>query len=408
MLSHGIKTNFPLIILFIGGCSLVMVTFGMSHSLGLYLIPISEHLNVGRELFSLAIALQVLFIGLAAPIFGGFADRFSPAKATSVGILILVLSRFWMANINSPLDLIGSFILGGFGGAGFLSIVLGAVGRSVNPIHRSLFVGVIMAAGSFGQFVITPIINLLIHNVGWSNSLHYIVYISVSLLICSYFLSFSGKIKTFSKEKNQTVTEALKEALGNKNFRFLTIGFFVCGFHVTFVGTHLPAFLDDQNLPYWLSGWALALIGLFNILGTLMSGYLSSIISKKNVLAGIYSLRSILFLCFILSPMNETSVLLFASILGILWLSTVPPTNGIIADIFGPHYTSMLFGITLLSHNIGSFLGSWLGGRIFDYAGSYDYMWLICIALGFLSTAFHLPIKGDALKRDNKAERYLI
>ena len=399
MLLQILKTNRSFVFTFAGGCSLVMITFGMTHSLGLYLIPISNQLNAGRELFSLAMALQVLFVGIAAPIFGGFADRFSPAKATTVGILILVLSRFWMANIDSPFDLIGSFILGGFGGAGFLGIVLGAIGKSVNPANRSLFAGVIMAAGSFGQFVITPIINALIHNIGWASSLYYIVYISLSLLVCSYFLSFSGKIKSFSKETDQTVFGALKEAAGNKNFKLLTIGFFVCGFHVTFVGTHLPAFLEDQNLPYWLSGWALALIGLFNIVGTLMSGYLSGRMSKKNVLAAIYSLRSILFLFFILSPMNETSVLLFASILGLLWLSTVPPTNGIIADIFGPKYTSMLFGITLLSHNIGSFLGSWLGGRIFDYAGSYDYMWLLCIALGFVSSAFHFPIKADSIER---------
>ena len=231
------------------------------------------------------------------------------------------------------------------------------------------------------------------------------MYISLFLLICSYFLSFSGKTKPFSKDTDQTISQALKQAAANKNFKLLTIGFFVCGFHVTFVGTHLPAFLEDQNLPYWLSGWALALIGLFNILGTLMSGYLSGRIAKKNVLSAIYSLRSILFLFFILSPMNEISVLLFASILGLLWLSTVPPTNGIIADIFGPKYTSMLFGITLLSHNIGSFLGSWLGGRIFDYAGSYDYMWLLCIILGFVSSAFHFPIKADSIERISTSQK---
>jgi len=287
----------------------------------------------------------------------------------------------------------------GFGGGGFLGIALGAVTRTAVKGNRSLYVGIIMSAGSFGQFIIVPTINFLIQRFGWIDSLYYMIYLSISLILFCYFLSFSSDSPASSDNKNQTIKEALKEALSNKSFNLLALGFFVCGFHVVFVSTHLPAFLEDQLLPAWVAGWALALIGLFNILGTLMYGYLGDSFSKKNLLSGLYSLRSILFLMFFLSPKTELSVLIFASLLGILWLSTVPLTSGIVTDVFGPKYTSMLFGITLFSHNVGSFFGSWLGGRIFDTYGSYDLMWLICVFVGFASAAVHFPINGNAILR---------
>jgi len=391
--------NWTFFTVLIGGCALVMITLGMNHGMGLYLIPITEHLEIGRELFGLSIAIQVLFAGIGAPIFGALADRYGPGKTTLLGTLILIVSRYWLANIDNTIDLFGSLFLWGFGAGGFLGIALGAVARTATGRNRSLYVGIVMSAGSFGQFIIVPIINLLIQRFGWMDSLYYMIYLTIALVLFCYFLSFSSGSQANSDNKGQTVGEAVKEALSNKNFNLLTLGFFVCGFHVIFVSTHLPAFLEDNLLPAWIAGWALALIGLFNILGTLMYGYLGDSYSKKNLLTGLYSLRSVLFLVFFLSPKTEFTVLIFASFLGILWLSTVPLTSGIITDVFGPKYTSMLFGVALFSHNVGSFFGSWLGGRIFDTYGSYDLMWLICVFVGFASAAVHFPINGSAILR---------
>jgi len=391
--------NWTFFTVLIGGCALVMITLGMNHGMGLYLIPITEHLEIGRELFGLSIAIQVLFAGIGAPIFGALADRYGPGKTTLLGTLILIVSRYWLANIDNTIDLFGSLFLWGFGAGGFLGIALGAVARTATGRNRSLYVGIVMSAGSFGQFIIVPIINLLIQRFGWMDSLYYMIYLTIALVLFCYFLSFSSGSQANSDNKGQTVGEAVKEALSNKNFNLLTLGFFVCGFHVIFVSTHLPAFLEDNLLPAWIAGWALALIGLFNILGTLIYGYLGDSYSKKNLLTGLYSLRSVLFLVFFLSPKTEFTVLIFASLLGILWLSTVPLTSGIITDVFGPKYTSMLFGVALFSHNVGSFFGSWLGGRIFDTYGSYDLMWLICVFVGFASAAVHFPINGSAVLR---------
>ena len=261
-----------------------------------------------------------------------------------------------------------------------------------------------MAAGSFGQFVMVPIVSYLIQEFGWSGSLFYLIFIASIMLIFSFALNFSGKSLSSTQGSKQTIKEALIEAFQSKSFNYLTTGFFVCGFHVTFVAVHLPAFLKDESLPSWLGGWSLALIGLFNVVGTLLFGHLGDRLSKKNLLALLYSLRSVLFLLFVFLPKNEITVLLFASILGILWLSTVPLTSGIISVVFGPYYMSMLYGIAFLSHQIGSFLGSWLGGRLFDYYGSYELMWWICVVLGFVSAAMHMPIKERPVARLSKQE----
>lgn len=212
-------------------------------------------------------------------------------------------------------------------------------------------------------------------------------------------LIFQKKTESSKAGSKQTIKEALKEAFQSKSFNLLALGFFVCGFHVTFVAVHLPAFIEDENLPFWVGGWALALIGLFNIVGTLYFGYLGDRLSKKNLLALLYSLRSLLFLVFIFLPKTELIVLLFACVLGILWLSTVPLTSGIITVVFGPYYMSMLYGIAFFSHQIGSFLGSWLGGRLFDIYGSYELMWWISVALGFIAALMHMPIKEQAVQR---------
>lgn len=370
----------------------VLITLGLNHSNGLYLLPITNHLNIGRELYGLAGAFGILFSGIGAPVFGGFADKYGVGKTVFVMAILQIISWAWLGNANSSLDLFGSRILMGFGSSGVVGIALAATGRSVSTGNRSLFVGLIMASGSFGQFIMVPMINLILTTYGWVNASFVASILVIPIILMAYFLSLTPSALENNSTQKQTVKEALTEAFKNRSYNLLTLGFFVCGFHVTFVATHLPAFLEDKSIPNEVAGWALALIGLFNIVGTITYGYLGSRLSKKNLLSILYTLRSVLFLLFILSPKTNLSVLIFASVLGILWLSTVPLTNGIIADIFGQSYTSMLFGITLLSHHIGSFLGSWLGGRFFDYYGSYDPVWWICVALGFAAAIVHYPI----------------
>ena len=392
------KTNLVVILVLIAAGALILIERGGNFSLGLFLIPISDHLNLGREVFSFGIALQVLLSGLGAPIFGGLADRYGPAKALAAGVALQLISQYWLANVSSALDLVGSLSLSGFGSAGFVGITMTVVGKNVSPQNKSLFFGIVMAAGGLGQFIIVPSINALILNYGWLTALYGLLILSAFLFIFSYLISFSKNNDPHSSEFKQTVREALSEALKNKNFNLLTLGFFVCGFQVTFIATHFPAYLDDEGLKS-LAGWSLALIGLFNIVGTLMYGFLGDRTSKKNLLVSIYFFRSLVFLIFIFVPKNEFTVLLFAGVLGLLWLSTVPLTTGVIADIFGQSYTSMLFGITLLSHNIGSFLGSWLGGRIFDQSQTYDSMWIACVVLGLVSALIHFPINSTAIQR---------
>ena len=392
------KTNLTIILVLISAGALILIERGGNFSLGLFLIPISDHLNLGREVFSFGIALQVLLSGLGAPIFGGLADRYGPAKALAAGVTLQIISQYWLANVSNSFDLVGSLSLSGFGAAGFVGITMTVVGKNVSPNNKSLFFGLVMAAGGLGQFIIVPSINALIINYGWLTALYGLLILSAALFIFSYLISFSQNTNELADDFKQTIKEALGEAVKNKNFNLLTLGFFVCGFQVTFIATHFPAYLEDEGLKS-LAGWSLALIGLINIVGTLMYGFLGDHISKKNLLVSIYSFRSLVFLVFIFVPKNEFTVLTFAGVLGLLWLSTVPLTTGLISDIFGQSYTSMLFGITLLSHNIGSFLGSWLGGRIFDQYQSYDAMWIACVVLGLVSAAIHFPIRAIAVPR---------
>ena len=388
------------IFVIIGGGALLLISFGIRHSFGLYLLPITNHLNAGRELFGFAAALQVLMIGIGSPLFGALSDKFGSGKASLLGITLVILGLAWMANVQTSFDIIGAQALCGFGAAGCgTAVVLGAVGRSVKVENRTLSLGIVMAAGSFGQFAVVPFTGYLIELVSWSQSLVYLSFFASIMIIFSFALNFSEKSESSKAGSRQTIKEALREAFQSKSFNLLTLGFFVCGFHVTFVAVHLPAFIEDENLPFWVGGWSLALIGLFNIVGTIYFGYLGDRLSKKNLLALLYSLRSLLFLVFIFLPKTELTVLLFACVLGILWLSTVPLTSGIITVVFGPYYMSMLYGIAFFSHQIGSFLGSWLGGRLFDTYGSYDVMWWISVALGFIAALMHMPIKEKAVQR---------
>ena len=393
------------ILVIIGGSALLLISFGLRHSFGLYLIPITDYLSTGRELFAFASALNVLMIGIGSPLFGALSDKYGSGKASLLGIGLVILSLFWMSNLQGAFSIIGSQTLFGLGSAGCgTAVVLGAVGRSVKVENRTLSLGVVMAAGSFGQFIMVPIISYLIVTFGWSQSLLFLTLIASIMIFFSFALNFSGKSESSKVGTTQTIKEAIIEAFQSKSFNLLSLGFFVCGFHVTFVAVHLPAFVKDANLPFWVGGWALALIGIFNVIGTIYFGYLGDRLSKKNLLALLYSLRSLLFLVFIFLPKTEFTVLIFASILGILWLSTVPLTSGIITVVFGPYYMSMLYGWAFFVHQIGSFLGSWMGGRLFDSYGSYELMWWICVALGFIAALIHAPIKELPVNRLLKSE----
>ena len=393
------KSYFSYLVI-LGGSVLLLISFGIRHTSGLYLVPISDHLQTGREIFGLAVAIQFLLIGIGSPLFGALADKYGSGKAALQGVFLVLIGLYWMAHVNSSFEIIASQAIFGLGAAGCgTAVVLGAVGKSVQEKNRTLSLGIVMAAGSLGQFLLVPLAGFLIQIADWSASILYLTLIAAIMIIFCFPLDYAGKSDTVEKDTGQSLKDALKEAFKSKSYNLLTIGFFVCGFHVAFIATHLPAYLEDLDLPSWIGSWSLALIGLFNIFGTLIFARLGDKISKKNLLVVLYSLRSVLILVFLILPKNEITILVFAAVLGVLWLATVPLTSGIISVVFGIKYMSMLYGFTFLSHQFGSFLGSWFGGRLYDMYGSYDLMWWLCILLGFASAAMHMPIVEKAVPR---------
>ena len=399
-MNSSLSKNYLSFFVILGGCILLLISFGIRHSSGLYLVPISNHLETGREVFGFAVAIQFLLIGFGSPLFGAMSDKYGSGKASLLGVILVLIGLYWMAHVNTSFDIIASQAIFGLGSAGCgTAVVLGAVGKAVREENRTLSLGIVMAAGSLGQFILVPVAGYLIKISDWSSSILYLTLIAAIMIIFCYALSYSEKSESFEKDSEQTLKDALNEAFKSKSYNLLTIGFFVCGFHVAFVATHLPAYLEDLSLPAWIGSWSLALIGLFNIFGTLIFARLGDKISKKNLLVVLYSLRSILFIVFIIVPKNEITILVFAALLGVLWLATVPLTSGIISVVFGVKYMSMLYGFTFLSHQFGSFLGSWFGGRLYDMYGSYDLMWWLCVLLGFASAVMHVPIIERAVPR---------
>lgn len=378
------------------GGTVMTLSIGIRASFGLFLGPISADLSMSREAFAIAIALQNLLWGLVAPFAGAFADRYGPIRVTMVGGAVYALGLVLAATGASVIAVqFGLAVIGvALGIAGF-SVVLGAVGRAAPPEHRSLALGIASAGGSFGQFAIVPVGQGLLTGFGWHAALLALAAISFLIVPLAYGLG----ARKIVPGMQQSLGEAIREASGHKGFWLLTAGFFVCGFQVTFVGTHLPSFLSDKGLPAWLAAASLSLIGLFNIVGTLGAGWLGGRYRKKYVLAWLYLLRSLVIVVFLVAPLSEASVLIFGASLGLLWLGTVPLTSGLVAQIFGPAYMSMLYGVVFLSHQVGSFLGVWLGGRVFDATGSYDPVWWAAIALGVVAALLHWPIADRPLAR---------
>ncbi len=388
----------PTVVLVCGGLILTLA-MGIRHGFGLFLQPISSDMGWGRETFALALAVQNLVWGATQPFAGMVADRFGSAKVMLGGCLLYVLGLVMMANATAPwLFVLTSGVLIGAGLSGVtFSVVAGVLGRKFPPEKRSMALGISAAAGSFGQFAVLPLTQWLLSNVGWHGAL--LALAGVALLIVPLTAAMVERHETHVHAFRQSAGEAMGEALGHRGYVLLTLGFFVCGFQVVFVGVHLPAYLTDKGMPAHVAVMSLALIGLFNIVGTYTTGWLGGRMSKKYILSTIYFARAVVFALFFWLPLTVFSVYAFAIALGLLWLSTVPPTNAMVAQIFGVRYLAMLSGFTFFSHQIGSFLGAWLGGKLFDATGSYDVVWYLSIALGIVAGLLNLPIDERTIKR---------
>jgi MFS family permease len=374
---------------------LVMVTLGIRQSFGLFLLPVTEALGTGREVFSLALALQNLLWGIASPFAGALADKFGAGRVAAIGTLFYAGGLVVMASFVSPSGLMmGQLMIGiGLGSAG-VSIALGAVARAVAPEKRSLALGMVTSIGSFGQFAVLPVTQIFINGYGWQVSLLLLSGLSASMLASCLLMARDEKVREVRTADiaNITMNGMLKTALSSTDYLLLTVGFFVCGIQVVFIATHLPTYLQDAGIGPEIASWALGLVGLFNIIGSLLAGWLGSFVSKAKLLAWLYLMRSVIIIGFLILPPSPMTALLFGAAMGLLWLGTIPLTSGLIVVFFGPAFLSMLYGVTFFSHQIGSFLGAWLGGWIYDNLGSYDLMWWIIIGSGVFAFIINLMI----------------
>jgi predicted MFS family arabinose efflux permease len=389
----------PTVVLICGGMILT-IALGVRHGFGLFLQPISHDMGWGRETFALAIALQNLVWGAVQPFTGMFADKYGSARVVLVGAVLFALGVVAMAYSHAAwMFVLSSGVLIGVGLSGItFSVISGAVGRRFPPEKRSMALGISAAAGSFGQFAMLPLSQTLIASVGWVGAL--LVLAAIGMLIAPLAAGLVERRESRAHVFRQSATQAMTEALGHRGFLLLTAGFFICGFHVVFIAVHLPAYLADKGLPAGVAVTALALIGLFNIAGTYLAGWMGGRMPKRYILSAIYFARAVVIALFFWVPISTFSVYAFAAALGLLWLSTVPTTNTIVAQIFGVRYLAMLSGFAFFSHQIGSFLGAWLGGKLYDTTGSYDIVWLIAIALGVIAGLINLPIDEREIKRD--------
>jgi predicted MFS family arabinose efflux permease len=380
------------------GSFILLLSFGVRSSFGLFLQPMSLDLGWGREAFALAMALQNLLWGASQPFVGAIADKYGTARTVLGGGLLYVLGVYLMSTTSSPPELYfsaGVLVGLGLSGTGF-GVVLAAVGRSVPAERRSVALGITTAVGSLGQFLLPPIGQAFLAAYGWQTALLLLAAGSAAMVLAAGGLR--GRMAT-AGQGEQTIGQALTEARQHSGFLYLTAGFFVCGWHVAFIAVHLPAYLADGGISTEIAAWCLALVGLFNVIGSYVAGVLGGRLSKKYCLSFLYLARSVVILVFIMLPLSVGSALLFAAAMGLLWLSTVPLTSGLVAQIFGPRYMATLFGIVFLSHQIGSFLGIWLGGYLYDAYGSYDLIWWLSIALGLVAALLHWPIDERAVAR---------
>lgn len=384
----------------IAGALIVSIGMGVRQTFGLFLSPMAVDLGFGRETFGFALAIQQIMWGAFQPVMGAVADRFGSARVVVLGLVGYIVGLVVMSQTAAAWQLeLGVGYLVGFALSGTtFAVVLGAVGRVVAPEKRSMAFGLATAGGSFGQFVMAPVGQQLIARMGWNSALLIMAAI-VALTVPLAYVLRGRAAGPVAGQHNQTLAEAVREASGHSGFWYLTAGFFVCGFQVVFIAVHLPAYIGDLGLSASVGAAALALIGFFNIIGSWGCGMLGARRSKKYLLSGLYVLRSVVTVAFLFAPKTDMVIYLFASAMGLLWLGTVPLTSGLVAQIFGIRYMATLFGIVFFSHQMGSFLGAWLGGRLFDLTGSYDMMWWISVALGIAAGILHLPIADKPVAR---------
>jgi MFS family permease len=383
------------------GALILTLSMGIRHGFGLWLQPITMERGWSREAFALAIAIQNLGWGLAAPVAGVFADRFGAFRVLLVGSLFYAAGLAGMASATSSLGFaLSAGVLIGVAQAGTTyAVIYGVIGRNVAPEKRSRAMGIGAAAGSFGQFLMVPVENALIASFGWQAALWMLAAAALIIIPLSFGLREQRSAFAPAAGASQSVGAALREAFGYGSFRLLTAGYFVCGFQVVFIGVHLPSYLKDHGLSPGVATTALALVGLFNVIGTYTAGELGQRFPRRYILSAIYLLRSVCITLFLLAPLTPWSVYIFSSAMGLLWLSTVPPTNAVIAQIFGVQYMSMLSGFVFLSHQVGSFLGAWMGGWLYGLQGNYHVVWGICIALGVFAALINLPVKESPIVR---------
>jgi MFS family permease len=388
----------PVWLLILCGCLISIISFGARAGFGLFLGPISSQYGWGREVFALSIAIQNLVWGAASPLAGVIADRYGSGRVLTGGAVLYAAGLALMAYSSAPLTMhLSAGVLVGLGvAAASFAIVLAAFGRAVTPERRSLALGIGTASGSIGQFTLLPLGQSFIASYGWHTALLLIA--AIVLLIVPLSAAVTGKGHAGAGTA-QTIREAFAEAFSHRSYVLLVFGFFVCGFHVGFIQVHLPAYITDQQLPAYVGANALALIGLFNIGGSFLTGYLGGRYSKRITLSGIYFLRAAAIAAFVLAPISEWSVYLFAASMGVLWLSTVPLTSGLVLQFFGLRYLASLFGFVFFGHQVGAFLGVWLGGRLYDLTQSYRIVWWIAVALGVFAGLIHLPIRERPVAR---------
>ena len=386
----------------IAACLVVLISLGVRQVFGLFFNDFKNDLGVSLTQAGLSIGLQMLLWGLTGPIFGAIADKYGGHKAVALAFLFFIAGIYFLyAGPNTGIFFqINMGILIGIGlGGTAISIPMSIVGKHFPLSNRTIAMSIVTAVGSFGYFI-SPLFTVYsLENNGWAYTLFIFLIVLVIGFFISWFVRSPSLEQSIEKPNTQGLYEALKEASKSKSYILLVAGFFVCGFHITLVGTHVPTYVIDRGLESWTAAAILSLIGLFNIFGSLFSGYLSTKMSKKIILSAIYSLRGISIILFIFLPASNINAFIFGASFGFLWLSTVPATSGIVAHIFGTKYLGLLYGIVFLSHQIGSFFGAYLGGLFHDLYGSYDYAWYVAIVLSVFAALIHLPIKEQPVLR---------